>query len=73
VAPDARFVPLANFPNALEADIARARLEAEGIPVLVKGLHVGLFGAGFQGLTVGGVELLVPSPELERARRLIAP
>jgi len=73
VTPDARYVPLANFPNALEADIARERLEAEGIPVLVKGLHVGLFGAGFQGLAIGGVELLVPSPELERAQHLLEP
>jgi hypothetical protein len=71
VTPDVRFVPLANFPTAFEADMARERLEADGIAVLVKGQQVGLFGAGFQGLTVGGVELHVPSPDVDRARRLL--
>ena len=41
--PDVRFVPLANFSTAFEADMARERLEAEGIAVLVKGQQVGLF------------------------------
>lgn len=68
---EARFVPLATFANGFDADIARALLEEEGIPVLVKGPNVGMFGLGFQGATVGGVELLVPSPELDRAKALL--
>jgi hypothetical protein len=30
-----------------------------------------MFGAGFQGSFVGGAELFVPSPELDRARALL--
>lgn len=70
---DVRFVPLMSFANGFEADQARAMLEAEGIPVLLKGPQVGIFGAGFQGALQGGVELQVPSPELARAKALIAP
>ena len=68
---EARFVPLATFANGLDADLARETLEAEGIPVLVKGPQVGMFGGAFQGTVLGGVELHVPSPELERARALL--
>jgi hypothetical protein len=66
-----RFVPLAEFANGFDADMARERLEAEDIPVLVKALQGGMFGAGFLGPSVGGVTLYVPSPELERARALL--
>ena len=66
-----QFVPLASFANGLDADLARARLEAEGIPVILKGPQVGMFGAGFQGSFMGGAELLVPSPELDRAKALL--
>lgn len=68
---DPRFVPLAEFANGFDADMARERLAAEDIPVLVKALQGGMFGAGFLGPAVGGVTLWVPSPELERARALL--
>ncbi|MBA4071081.1 MAG: hypothetical protein C0497_04475 [Gemmatimonas sp.] len=68
---ETQFVPLASFANGFDADLVRARLEAEGIPVLLKGPQVGMFGAGFQGSFMGGAELFVPSPELERARALL--
>jgi len=68
---DVRFVSLATYSNGFDADLARETLEAEGIPVLVKGPQVGIFGAGFQGTVQGGVELQVPSPELERAQALL--
>ena len=68
---DPRFVPLAEFANGFDADVARERLAAEDIPVLVKGMQSGMFGAGFLGSAVGGVTLYVPSPELERARALL--
>ena len=68
---DVRWESLATFATGFEADLARATLEAEGILVMAKGSQVGLFGAGFQGTMGSGVELLVPSPELERARELL--
>ncbi len=68
---EARFVPLANYPNGFDADMARAQLEEEGIPVLVKAVQGGMFGPGFLGPVAGGVTLFVPSPELERAQLLL--
>jgi len=68
---DVHFVPVANFANGFDADLARETLEAEGIPVLLKGPQVGIFGGAFQGTVLGGVVLHVPSPELERAKALL--
>jgi len=62
---------LTTFGTGIEADLARQTLDAEGIPALVRGDHVGIFGAGFQGTLASGVELLVPAPALDRARRLL--
>lgn len=70
---DVRWASVATFATGFEADLARATLESEGLLVLIRGPQVGLFGAGFQGTVGGGVELLVPSPELERARHLLDP
>ena len=71
-APDAAtWATLTTFGSGLEADLARQTLDAEGIPALVRGDHVGIFGAGFQGTLASGVELLVPAPELDRARELL--
>lgn len=67
----AEWVVLGSFNTGLEADIVRQTLEAEDIPVLVKGNHSGIFGAAFQGVVTGGIELLVPDAELERARELM--
>ncbi len=69
---EARFVLLANFANGFDADLARETLEAASIPVLVKGPQVGIFGGAFQGAMLGGVELHVPSPELDRAKMLLS-
>jgi hypothetical protein len=66
-----RWAHLTSFSSGFEADEARAILEAADIPVLVKGPQVGIFGSGYQGSVPGGVELLVPSPELDRARELL--
>jgi hypothetical protein len=57
--------------TGLEADTARATLETEGIPVLVRGFGVGIFGLGFQGPIPDGAEVLVPESALERARELV--
>lgn len=71
VTSDVRFVSLATYANGFDADQARATLEQAGIPVLVKGPQVGIFGAAFQGTVQGGVELQVPSPELDHAKALL--
>jgi hypothetical protein len=57
--------------TGLDADTARATLELEHIPVLVRGYSVGMFGSAFQGSVPDGVEILVPESELERARDLL--
>jgi hypothetical protein len=65
------WAPLGSYGSLFEADQVRVVLEAENIPVLVRGTQVGLFGAGFQGPVTGGVHLFVPSTALERARELL--
>jgi hypothetical protein len=43
----ARWEALATYATGFDAELAKARLEAEEIPVLIKGPQVGVFGAGF--------------------------
>jgi hypothetical protein len=57
--------------TGLEADTIRATLEAEGIPVLVRGYQVGMWGSAFQGPISEGADVLVPESALERARDLL--
>jgi hypothetical protein len=57
--------------SGLAADTLRATLELEGIPALVRGYQIGLFGGGFQGPLSDGVEILVPESALERAQELL--
>jgi len=56
--------------SGLEVDTIRATLELEGIPALVRGYQVGMFGGGFQGPITEGAEILVPESALSRAREL---
>ena len=52
-----------------EADLAKGRLEASGIPCRIdRRGGVGLFGLGFAGDTVRGVAILVPRTMLDEAR-----
>lgn len=67
----AEWIKLATFGSGLEADIARARLEEADIPVQLRGQQTGAFGPSFQGSVPGGVDVYVPSPELEHARELL--
>ena len=67
----AEWVKFATFDSGLEADIARATLEEADIPVQLRGQHIGIFGPSFQGRVPGGVDMYVPSPEVERARELL--
>ena len=57
--------------SGLEVDTIRATLELQGIPVLVRGYQVGMFGGGFQGPISEGAEILVPESALARARDLL--
>ena len=67
----AEWIKLATVTSGLEADIARATLEEADIPVQVRNPHAGIFGPSFQGPLPGGVDVYVPSPELDRARNLL--
>ena len=57
--------------SGLEVDTIRATLELEGIPALVQGYQVGMFGSGFQGPISEGAKILVPESALSRARDLL--
>ena len=57
--------------SGLAVDTVRATLELEGIPVLVRGYQIGMFGIGFQGPISEGAEILVPESALERAQELV--
>ena len=57
--------------SGLEVDTIRATLELEGIPALVRGYQIGMFGSGFQGPITEGAKILVPESALSRARELI--
>jgi hypothetical protein len=57
--------------SGLEVDTVRATLELDGIPALVRGFGVGMFGAGYQGPINDGAEIFVPESALDRARELV--
>lgn len=68
-----RWVRLATYGSALEADVVVSRLEAAEIPAVSRGNDiVGIFGPGFQGTTAKGVDVLVPEAALDDARELLA-
>jgi hypothetical protein len=66
-----QWVLLTTVYSGLEVDTLRALLESEGIPVLVRGYQVGMWGGGFQGPISEGAKLLVPEHALEDARELL--
>ena len=61
---DRRLVTIARFPSLVGADLARSRLEADGIPSFL----TGEFGAATAG---GSVGLQVPDEYVEDARRVL--
>ena len=69
--PQQQWARLTKVYSGLEADTIRATLELEGIPALVRGYQVGMFGSGFQGPITEGAEILVPESALARARELL--
>ncbi len=66
-----RWAKLTTVYTGLEADTIRATMELEGIPVLVRGYQVGMWGSGFQGPITEGADVMVPESALERARELL--
>jgi len=63
-------VPIASYPDAPAAYVARARLEAEGIPAFVLDEHiVGVAWLWSQAL--GGVKLQVDAADAARAREIL--
>jgi hypothetical protein len=69
-----RWVPVASYAARFEADLAVARLEAEGILAVTRGNDItGIFGPGFGGATARGVVVLVPSDAVDAAREILEP
>lgn len=66
-----RWVSVASYPARYLAEIPLQSLQAEGIPVLVKGEEPGIWGPAFSGPTSQGIELLVPEPAEEDAREIL--
>lgn len=63
---------VANYASGLEADLAAEQLRGQGIPAQTRGNDiVGIVGAGFQGSTARGVDLLVPSSAVTEARDIL--
>lgn len=64
---------LASYTNTYEAEFATAALKENGIPFLVKGLDVGIWGPGHAGPTTPGPSVWVPADRLKEARELQPP
>lgn len=65
------WVVLETFGARYLAEIQIQTLEAEGIPVLIKGEEAGIWGGGFPGPTSQGIQLLVPTNAVADARELL--
>jgi hypothetical protein len=63
---------VATFAQVYEAEIAKAILESAGIPAQVLGEHVGVFGPGWSGMAIRGVQLVVPDALLEEASEVLS-
>lgn len=63
---------LQTYATGFEADFAIAQLEANDIPA-VRDNHesTAIFGLGFQGATISGYTVMVPTEALEEARALL--
>jgi hypothetical protein len=66
-----QWVVLMTVYSGLEVDTVRAVLESEGIPVLVRGYQVGMWGSGFQGPISEGARVFVPESAIDQARELL--
>lgn len=64
-----KLVPVATFTKSWEAQLARVKLEAAGIPAFVQDEH---FGHGGPAPAIQ-ISLVVPEPLLEQARAELQP
>jgi hypothetical protein len=67
-----RWVAVATFSQPLEAHLARTKLESEGIACVVGDEHL-IRVDWFLSNAVGGVKVLVPAWEAEKAREILRP
>lgn len=67
----ADWVKVREFATRFEAELASARVGSAHIPATIKSHEGGLFGAGFQGPVMSGVDLYVPAARLEDARAIL--
>jgi len=69
---DMKWVRVHTLPSRVYADQVKDILGTEGIPVVIKGDDVGIFGPGAgYGTSVLGVTVWVPEDLQERAKELI--
>ncbi len=71
MAPDSQWVRLTECATGFEADLLRTALEEAEIPVILRSPQIGIFGAGFSGPVIGGIELHVPASAIDRAREIM--
>lgn len=69
--PDVHAVVIASYPTPIEAQLAKSRLSAEGIPSDLVDVHTASIG-GPLALAVGGVKVRVLEEDVGRAREAIA-
>jgi hypothetical protein len=69
---DVRWIPVAFYSARYLAEIPMQTLEAQGIPVLLKGEEPGIWGPAFSGPTSQGIQLLVPDAAEADAREVLA-
>ena len=62
-------VLIARFMNPVDAQLLQSRLEAEGVPAVVADDHI-VQTNPFLTMAVGGVRVLVPESQVERAREI---
>jgi len=67
-----RWAKLTTYNTGFEVDLLSVALDAAAIPYLIRGHNRGMDGAGYQGLVVGGIDVLVPENALEEARSVLA-
>ncbi|HEU4453703.1 MAG TPA: hypothetical protein VFR81_11620 [Longimicrobium sp.] len=65
------WVVVASYGTVFEAEFAAATLTEAGIPARVTGAHLGIWGAGYQGPSMYGVQLTVPWHREDDARALL--
>lgn len=68
---DNRLVTIDRFYHPTEAHIAAARLDAEGIPVHLFGIHHASMN-WLMSTALGGIQLKVPGSLADEARRILA-